>query len=157
MTRFPPEIELAVPGDFALVKAQAKIDKFADSHRTLGDDRADDFFFAEAGADIERVAHVQLKRILLARHAGDPALRPGRVRVCAFAFCNDSYRAMLRHLQGKAQSSDAAADHDEIVFLHGSRMLSIKRVLPKKTASASNEFGLTTSIGCKFSASTRST
>src|ERR1700686_286491 len=63
---------------------------------------------------------------------------------------------MLRRLQSEAQTSNAAADHDEIVFLHASRMLSIKRVLPKKTASARNEFGLTTSIGCKFSESKNS-
>ena len=100
---------------------------------------------------------MQLERILVARDAGDPALRPGRVRVGAFSLRDHGDRAMLRRFQGKAQPGNPAADHDEIVFLHGNRILSIKRVLPKNTASASNEFGLTDSIGCKVSASTRST
>src|SRR5436189_411613 len=39
--------------------------------------------------------------------------------------------------------------HD--VFVHAKRKLSIKRVFPKNTATASNEFGLTLSIGFKVS------
>src|SRR5438105_10118902 len=140
MTRFAPKIEFAMTRHFALVKLQSKIDQFSDSLRTFGDDRAHDFLVAKAGADLERIAYVQFKRILLARHAGDPTLCPGRVGIRAFALGNNRHRAMLRRLQGKAQSRDAASDDDEIVFLHGRRMLSIKRVLPKKTASASNEF-----------------
>src|SRR5213076_1474514 len=42
--------------------------------------------------------------------------------------------------------------HD--VFLHPNLILSIKRVCPKNTATASNEFGLTVATGCKLSAST---
>src|SRR6266478_2768821 len=100
---------------------------------------------------------MQLKGIFVARYAGDPALRPCRVRVRTFAFRDYCDRAVLCRLQCKAQPGNAAADHDEIVFPHVSRMLSIKRVLPKTTATASNDFGLTISIGWKLSASTSST
>ena len=62
---------------------------------------------------------MKLERILVARHAGDPALRPGRVRVGAFAFRDHGDRTMRRRLQGEGQPGNAAADDDEIVFLHG--------------------------------------
>ena len=77
-------------------------------------------FVAEPGAGFERVAHVQLEGILLARYARDAALRPGGVGLRAFAFGDDRDRPVPGRLQGKGQSGDAAADDDEIVFLHGS-------------------------------------
>ena len=53
-----PKIEFAMTCDFALVELQAKIDKFAYSLRTFGNDRADDFLVAKTGADFDRIAHV---------------------------------------------------------------------------------------------------
>ncbi len=136
---------------------QAKIDKLADSRRPFGHDRAHNVLVAKSRPRFERVAHMQIERIFVARDAGNAALRPRRIRIGAFAFRNHSHRAVLRRFQGKTQPRNAAADHDEIVFLHSKRMLSINRVLPKNTASASSEFGRTDSIGCKVSASTRPT
>ncbi len=157
VTAFSPKIELAMTGNFAFVKLQSKIDKFMNSRRSFRHNRANNFLVAKPGAGFERVAHMQPEGIFVARHAGDPALRPRCVRVRAFAFCDHGHRAMLGRFQRKTEPGNATANHDEIVFLHPSRMLSIKRVWPKKTASASSEFGLRTSIGCKLSASTRST
>ncbi len=157
MAAFPPKVELAVTGNFALVELQSKIDKFLNSCRSFGHNRANNSFVAKPGARLERVAHMQLEGIFVARHAGDPALRPRRVRVRTFALRDHPHRAVPGRFQCKTEPGDAAADHDEIVFLHPTRILSIKRVWPKKTASARSEFGLTTSIGSKFLASTRST
>src|SRR4029079_13678113 len=97
----------------------------------------------QASASFERIAHVQLERIFIARHAGDPTLRPGVICVGAFALRYNSHRSVLCCFQCKTQAGDTAANHHEIVFLHPNRILSTKRVLPKDTASASNEFGLT--------------
>src|SRR6267143_604984 len=99
---------------------------------------------------------MKLERILIARHTSDSTLRPDRIRVRSFALGDDRHRTALRRFQRKAQPGDTAPDHDEIVFLHPNRILSIKRVFPKETATARSEFGLTNSIGWKVSASTSS-
>ena len=85
---------------------------------------------------VERVAHVQFERIFSARDASDAALGPGGVAVRAFSFCHDRDRPVLGRFPGKTQSGNAAANDDEIVLFHGSRILSISRVFPKKTARA---------------------
>src|SRR5262249_31220696 len=131
--------------------------QFADALWTFDHNCADDRFVTQSGASLQRIAHVKLKRIFIARYAGDPALRPRRICIRAFAFRDDSHRAALCSLQCKAETGDAAADHNKIVFLHPNRILSIKRVLPKNTANTSTEFGLIISIGCKLSVSTTST
>src|ERR1700730_7498703 len=100
---------------------------------------------------------MQLERILIACHTSDSALRPRRVRVRSLPLGNNCHRTVLGRFQCKAQPGNAAADHDEIVFFHPSIMLSIKRVFPKKTATARTEFPLTDYVGCNVSASTRST
>src|SRR5436305_662473 len=109
---------------------------------------------ASPGTGLKRVAHVQLERIFVTRDAGNAALRPRRVAVGPFAFRDQGDGTVLRRLQGKTQAGDSAPDHNEIEFLHVSRKLSIKRVLPMKTASAMRALGRNTSSGCKFSRST---
>src|ERR1700682_4107163 len=157
MAAFTPKIKLAMPRHLPLIEMQSQLRQLTDSLRPFRDDGADDRFVAESSARVERVAHMQRKRIFIARHARDAALRPGGVRVRAFAFRDHRDRAVPGRFQSEAKSSNAAADDNKVVLLHGRRRLSIKRVLPKNTASASSAFGLTTSIGCKVSASTRST
>src|ERR1700736_4493307 len=100
---------------------------------------------------------MQLEAIFVARHTSDSSLPPRRVRVRPFALGDDRHRTILRRFQRKAKPCDTAADDNEIVFLHPNIMLSIKRVFPKKTARARSKFGPGNSIGCKVSASTRST
>src|SRR3954470_24776159 len=100
---------------------------------------------------------MQFKRIFVTRNACDTSLRPGGVGVCAFAFGDHRNRSLFCRLQGESQPGDSTADNDKIVRLHAKRILSINRVLPKNTASASTAFGLTESIGCKVSPSTRPT
>ena len=51
-----------------------------DARRAFLDDGADDVFLAQPRARRERVAHVQLERVFLARHRRDAALGVIRVR-----------------------------------------------------------------------------
>src|SRR6266511_1998879 len=157
MTAFFTEIKLTVSRNLTLIELQTELYELADAFRTFGHNCTHNHLVTQAGASFERIAHMQLERIFIARHTGDPALRPGGICVGAFAFRYNSYRSVLRRFQCKTQAGDTAANHHEIVFLHPNRILSIKRVLPKDTASASNEFGLTVSMGCKVSASATST
>src|SRR5947208_13464816 len=151
------ESKLPLTADLALVKLETPPWQRPTALRALGHNCADYRLVTQTGTSLKRVAHVQLKRIFIARHAGDSALRPRGVCVRAFAFCDDSYRSVPGRFQGKTQTGNATADHDEIVLLHPRRILSIKRVLPKNTASASNEFAATVSTRCKVSTSTTST
>ncbi len=61
VTAFAAKIKLTMSGDFALVKMQAKIDKFANSLRPFRYDRANSFFVTQPPACFERIAHMQLK------------------------------------------------------------------------------------------------
>jgi hypothetical protein len=62
-------------GHFALGKFHAQFDQLGDARRALPDDGAHDAFLAQARAGRQRVAHVQLDRVLLAGDGGDAALR----------------------------------------------------------------------------------
>ena len=151
------QIKLAMPVDLALIKLETQLRQLTNAFWTFDDNCADHRFFTKTGARLERIAHMKLKRIFIAGHAGDPALRPGGVCIGTFTFGDDSYRSVLCRFQRKTQTGNAAADHYEIVFLHPNRILSIKRVLPKNTATTSSEFGPAISTGRKVSASTSST
>ena len=83
---------------------QSEFHQLANPRRAFRHDRAHGRFVAKPGAGFERVAHMQLERIFVARHAGDAALRPGRIRIGAFAFCDHRDRAVLRRFQGKTQA-----------------------------------------------------
>src|SRR6266496_1496944 len=155
MTALFAKIKLAMSGNLTFIELQTELSQLADALRTFSHNRAYDSFVTQTRSRLKRVTHMQFKRIFIARHAGDPALRPSGVCVRAFAFRHHSHRAVHCHFQCKTQAGDTAADHDEI--LHPKRILSIKRVFPKNTATASNEFGLTVVMGCKVSASTSST
>src|SRR5438132_1112847 len=157
MTALFAKVKLAMSGNLTFIELQTEFHQFANPLWTFGDNRAHDRFVTQAGARFERIAHVQLERIFIARHAGDTTLRPGSVCIGALAFCDYNDRPMLCRFQCKTQAGDTAADHDEIVLLHPSWILSIKRVFPNTTASASNEFGLTGSTDCRVSSSTTST
>ena len=65
------------------------------------DDRADDRFLAQAGAGLQRVAHVQLERILLARDRGDAALGVVGVGLRAVLLGDDGHAPVRRDFQRK--------------------------------------------------------
>ena len=95
------------------------------------------------GAGFERIAHVKLKRIFVARHTGDPSLRPCRVGVGPLRFVITATEPCCAAFRAKLKPGDPAPDHHEIVnSSHFSRRLSISRVLPMKTASAMTALGL---------------
>src|SRR4051794_22029138 len=131
MPAFTAEIEFAMPGNFALVESHSQRDQILNSFRRFGDDCPDDLFVTQSRARSERIALVQLERIFVSGHAADSALRPSRVRVRPSPFRNDSDRTVFCRFQSKAEPGNSAADNDEIVFLHGKEILSIKRVFPK--------------------------
>src|ERR1700730_4978878 len=114
---FLAQIEFTMAGDFALIELQSKIDQFPNSFWTFRYDGANDVLVAQTGAGFERVAYVQLERVLIACHARDSALSPCRVGIGALSLRNHCDRAVLCCLQRKTQPGDPAADHDEIVFL----------------------------------------
>ena len=118
MAAFASQIRLAMASDLPLVEVQTELDQFSHPRRPFHDDRAHRRFVAKPRARFERVRDMKLERIFIAGHARDAALRPGRVRISAFAFGNHRDRAVLRRLQGKRQPGDAAADDDEIVWFH---------------------------------------
>src|ERR1043166_2931492 len=115
MSALASEIEFAVAGNFALVELHAELYQILNPRRRFGHDRADNLLVAQTRAGFERVAHVQLERIFIARHARDAALRPRGIRVRTLAFRNHCDRSILRRLQGKAQPGDTASYDDEIV------------------------------------------
>ena len=89
MAAFPAQIQFVRAvrfWDFALGKFHAEFDQFLDPRRAFLDNRAHDIFLTQTRARFERVAHVQLERILLARHRRDAALRIIRVRLRAIFF-----------------------------------------------------------------------
>src|SRR6266513_2201340 len=185
MTALFAKIKLAMSRNLTFIELQTELSQLADALRTFSHNRAYDSFVTQTRSRFKRVTHVQFKRIFIARHAGDPALRPSGVCVGALAFRHHSHRTVHCHFQRKTQAGNTAADHHEIVFLHDreaailpagtkcsntqielsrrdvflhpKRILSIRRVFPKNTATASNEFVLTVLIGRKVSASTSST
>ena len=144
-------------GQLALVERHAKLDQLPDARRAVRDDASDHRLVAQPGARLERVFHMQLERILRARHARDPALRPRRVRLRPRPFRDDRHAPQLRRFQRKTQPRDAGADDDEIEAGHRSHRLSISRVWPKKTASANTVPRRTSRTGRSVSASAIST
>src|ERR1043166_1902474 len=131
MAALATKVKLAMTGHFSLVEVHPQIDQVLNPRRSLGYNGANDLLVAQTCAGLEGVTHMKLERIFVTSHAGDPALRPGCVAVGSFALGNDGNRAVLCRFQGETQPGNSASDDNEIVFLHPSRMLSIKRVFPK--------------------------
>src|SRR4051794_11177741 len=153
---FAAKIELAMAGDVALIEVQSKLDQLADAVRPFCDDRPNDRFIAKSRSRCQCVTHMQLERIFATCYARNASLGPGRIAVAPLAFCDDRHRSMPGGFPGKTEPGNAAADDDEIVVFHGRRILSISRVFPKKTATASTASEVIWSTGCKVSASTTS-
>src|SRR5687768_8783793 len=60
---------------------------------------------------------MQVKRIITAGDSSNTALRIVGVTLSAILLGDNSDRAHLRHLQGKSQPGDAAADNQKINFV----------------------------------------
>ena len=67
---------------------------------------------------VERVAHVQLERILLARHRRDAALGVVGVRLRAVLLGDDGHAPVRRDLQREEQPRDAAAENEKVKLFH---------------------------------------
>ena len=101
-----------------LGKFHPQLNQFRDACRAFLDDGADDAFLAQARARRERVAHVQLERILLARHRRDAALRVIGVRLRPVLFRDDGHAPARRDLQREGQPRDAAAENEKVELFH---------------------------------------
>ena len=124
----------------ALVEVHAELHQLGDALRAFGDDLAHGILVAEARPRIESVADVEFEGILVTHHTGHAALCPSGIRVGNGALGDEGYATFLRSLQSKGESCDSAAKDDEIKFSHGiggRGMLSMRRALPRKTATAS--------------------
>ena len=144
-------------GNLALGKLHAQLDQLRNPRRAFLDDRADGGFLAQAGAGLERVAHVQLEGVLLAGDGGDAALGVVGVGLGAVLLGDDRHAPMRRDLQGEGKPGDAAAEDEKIKLFHLNRALSINRVLPMNTASAICVPRATLGTGTRVSGSKNST
>ena len=120
---FPTQIQFPRPirtGNFPLGKLHSQLDQFGDSLGPFLDDRANHFFFAQSSAGLQRVADVQLERILLRRDRRDAALGVVRVRLGAIFLRDDGHAPVRRDLQREGQARDAAAEDEKIELLHSS-------------------------------------
>ena len=85
------------------------------ARRALLDDAAHHVLPAKPRAGLERIAHVEVERVLVRGHAGDAALRVVGVRLRAVLLRDDRDRPALRHVEREGQPGDARAEHDEVV------------------------------------------
>src|SRR5207253_11404015 len=115
------QIMLTMAGDLSLVETRAELCQLADALRPFRHNRAHDRFVTKPCTGLKRVTHVQLKRIFVAGHARDSALRPRGVCLGGVAFRDDRYRAVLCRFQCKAETGDTAAYHDTRVFFQSSK------------------------------------
>ena len=117
----PAKVELALAVDFPLGELHAKLDQLVDSGRAFLDDTAHDRLIAQPAPGGERVAHMALERILLARHGGNATLRVVGIRLGPAFLRDDCNRAGVGHLERKRQPGDAAAQHQKIKLSRGIR------------------------------------
>ena len=110
-----------------------------------------DCLVAKARARCQCVAHMQLEESSpLVTQAMPPCAHAVLLpRLCVS--CHDCDRPVTGRFQSETQSGNTAADDDKIVFSHGSWILSISRVFPKKTARARTASDVIRSTGCKVS------
>ena len=106
MAAFPAKIEFVCAmgrGNFPLGKLHPQFNQFLYPRRAFPDNRANDAFLAQACTRHERVAHVRLERIFLARHRCNTALGIIRVRLRTIFFvtiatrpCGATFKANVR-------------------------------------------------------------
>ena len=103
---------------FAVIEVDAEFHEFGNAGGSLGDDGANDIRVAKPGSGLEGVADVEFERILVAHHAGNPALGPSGVGVRRSALGDKRDTALVGGLQSERESGDAAAEDDEIEVAH---------------------------------------
>ena len=109
---FSSQVQLAGAvgeGDFALGKLHAQFDQLGNARWAFFDDRADRRFLAQPGAGLERVAHVRLEGVLLARHGRNAALGVVGIGLGAVLLGNDGHAAVRGNFQGERKPRNSAA------------------------------------------------
>src|SRR5258705_3865890 len=87
--------------DFAFREMHSQFNQLGDSRGPFLDDCANDIFFAEAGASLERVADMEFEGIFLAGNGGDAALGVVGVGFGAVFFGDDGNASALRDIYSK--------------------------------------------------------
>ena len=131
MPAFPPQIQLPLPGDFALGELHPRFHQLGDPRRPFLDDGARHLFVAQPGPGRQRVAHVHFHRVLLAGDGGDAALRVIGIGLRARFLGDNRHPSQRRDLQGEGKPRNAAAEHKEIEVLH--QLPSMKPQKPAKS------------------------
>ena len=142
-----------------LIKLHAEFHQAGNAFGSLGDDSADGLFIAQSRPGHQSVPDMKIEGIFLADHASHSALSPGRVGIHRAALCHQGHGTLLSRFERIGKSGDSAADNDKIEFSHervDTAILSINRVAPRKTATASRIGRTRFFAGSRVSASTSS-
>ena len=78
-----------------------------------------DLLVAQPGAGAQRVLDVQLERVVVAHHGGDPALRVVGAALRAVLLGDDRDASVRGDLEREDQAGDPAADHQEVDVVPG--------------------------------------
>ena len=140
--------------EFPFVEVHPELHEFLNAGRPFRDDGAHHVLVAKTRARNQRVANVEVEGIFLAHHTSHSALCPCRIRIRQHPLGHERYGTLLCRLQREREPGYSAANDDEIKLSHfgrkmtmrayrvtgarfrGTAMLSIKRALPRKTATA---------------------
>ena len=103
------KVELEVAAILPLGELHAELDQFLDAGRALLHNATHNCLVAKLATGVERIAHVALERVLLARDGGDSALSVVGVGLSAVLFGDDRDGAGVGDLESKRQTGDATA------------------------------------------------
>ena len=96
------------------VEGRAPLDQLAHVARALADEHVNGLGKTEAVAGGERIARVEIRRVVGADRRGDAALRVSGVALARIGFGQEHDAAGVGQRDRRAQAGDPAADHEEI-------------------------------------------
>jgi hypothetical protein len=96
------------------IERRAPREQLDDVRGSLTDEHVDRIVIAEAVARGDRVLRMQRRRIVRAKSGGDATLCVAGIALGGIGFREDDDLSGFGEREGSAQSSDAAADHEEV-------------------------------------------
>ena len=97
-----------------LVEGRAPLDQLAHVARALANEHVNGLGETEAVAGRERIARVQIRRVVIAHRRGDAALRVAGVALARIGLGQQDDAADIGQRDRRAQTGDPAADHEEV-------------------------------------------
>ena len=122
------------------VEFRAPCDELGDVLRAFFDKQGYGVRAAQTIAGIEGVLFVQSDFIFVGKGYGDTTLRPGRRRIAQIGFCENQHASRCAQLDRRAQTGDAAADHDIVGAMdfvgvaHGSEGICRLRMVARRNS-----------------------